>query len=56
MKNLDRMRELYGREGNEAASVRTSGRITEIVEDLLDLRSALAEFDERDGKIRTGSE
>ncbi len=54
--NLERMREKYTEAGNIVAANRASDRATEVVEDLHDLRQALAEFEERDGKIRTGSE
>ena len=54
--NLERMREKYTEAGNTVAANRASHRATEVVEDLHDLRQALAEFDERDGQIRTGSE
>ena len=56
LEKLDRMRELYAAEGNEAGASRTAHRITEVVEDLHDLRQARSEFDERDGQIRTGAE
>ncbi len=53
---LGRMRDLYREQDNEPAAVRVGYRITEIIEDLHDFRQALAEFDERDGQIRTGAE
>ncbi len=54
--NLERMEKKYNEAGNHVAAQRTSGRATEVVEDLIDLRQALAEFEERDGQIRTGSQ
>ncbi len=56
LKNLERMQEKYSEAGNAVAANRASHRATEVVEDLHDLRQALAEFEERDGQIRTGSE
>jgi DNA repair ATPase RecN len=56
LKNLERMRDKFNAQPNPLAAMRTEGRITEVVEDLHDLRNALAEFEERDGQIRTGSE
>ncbi len=56
MKNLERMREKFNETGKPVAADRTGHRITEVIEDLHDLRNALAEFEERDGQIRTGSE
>jgi hypothetical protein len=53
--NLERMRDKFTAQPNPLAVMRTEGRITEVVEDLHDMRQALAEFDERDGKIRTGA-
>ncbi len=54
--NLERMRDKFNAQPNPLAAMRTEGRITEVVEDLHDLRQALAEMDERDGQIRTGSD
>ena len=56
MKNLERMKEKFDKQPNPLAAMRTEGRITEVVEDLHDLRQALGEFEEREGQIRTGSE
>ena len=53
--NLEKMQEKFNQKGNPLAAMRTEHRITEVVEDLHDLRQALAEFDERDGQIRTGA-
>ena len=54
--NLERMRDKFNAQPNPLAAMRTEGRITEVVEDLHDLRQALGEVEERDGQIRTSSD
>ena len=56
LKNLERMQKKFTEQPNPLAAQRTGHRITEVVEDLHDLRQARDEFTEREGQIRTGSE
>ncbi len=56
LKNLERMQEKFTKQPNPLAAMRTEGRITEVVEDLIDLKQALDEFEEHEGQIRTGAQ